>query len=277
VIGSTASSALAQRAAATRPGGALRSLGDVGRLTAHTLRLALTPPFPWWRDAVVEFATAFRRCCGPIVLSMIVFAAGIAVLFVGQIIDTLGTPDRLNGALTIGFMREPAVWVTSMVFAGVAGSAMTADIGARRIRDELDALTVLGMDLTRALVVPRVVALVFVAPVLGLLTLSVAYAVDYVLVPLFYPSVTYAGQAEIMDKYLYSVDLVFLLIKLPLVGLFVGIVACYKGLTTKGGAEGVGRSVNQAVVTMFLGLWLMNGIVNTGYLALFPSVQELRG
>lgn len=257
--------------------GGLRALGEMGRLTARTFRLAVTPPFPWWRDALVEFSTAFKRCVGPVVLSMVVFAVGIAVMFVGQIIDTLGTPDRLNGALTIGFIREPAVWVASMIFAGVAGSAMTADIGARRIRDELDALQVLGMDTTRSLVVPRVVALMLVAPILGLLTVFVAYSVDYLLIPLVYPSVSYAGQAEMLEQFLYNVDVVMLLVKLPLVGLFVGIVACHKGLTSEGGAEGVGRAVNQAVVIMFLGVWLMNGLVNTGYLALFPSVQELRG
>jgi phospholipid/cholesterol/gamma-HCH transport system permease protein len=255
----------------------LTSLGEMGRLTVRTLRLVVTPPFPWWRDAVVEFSLAFRRCLIPLVLSMVVFATGIAVLFVGQIVATLGTSDRLIGALTIGWIREPAIWVSSMIFAGVAGSAMTADIGARRIREELDALEVLGVETTRSLVVPRVVAMVAIAPVLGLVTLFVAEGVTYLLVPIFYPSVTYGGQMETIRAFLFTVDLVMLLVKLPLVGLFVGVVACHKGLTTKGGAEGVGRSVNQAVVIMFLGLWLLNSLVNTGYLALFPSVQELRG
>jgi phospholipid/cholesterol/gamma-HCH transport system permease protein len=249
----------------------------MGALTVKALRSAVSPPFPWWRDAVVEFSLAVRRCMIPLVLSMVTFAFGIAVLFVGAIVATLGTPDRLAGGLLLGFTREPAEWVTAMIFAGVAGSAMTADLGARRIREELDALEVLGVDHIKALVVPRVVAMICVAPVLGLVCLFTSQVVDYALIPVFYPSVTYSSELEVMKSFMYTIDIVVLLIKLPLIGAFVGVVSCYKGLSTKGGAEGVGRSVNQAVVIMFLGVWVLNGLVNMAYLAGFPSVQALRG
>lgn len=267
-----------QRTIADLPGyGGLRTLGETGHLTLRVLRVMVTPPFPWLQDAVVEFSTAFRRCAGPLILSMVTFAVGIAVLFVGQIIASLGTSDRLVGALFVGFMREPALWVASMIFAGVAGSAMTADIGARKIREELDALKVLGVDTIRTLVVPRVVAMIAIAPVLGVLAWFTAMAVNFTLIPIAYPSVSYASEIDTMKAFLYQIDLIALLIKLPLVGLLVGIVSCQKGLSTAGGAEGVGRSVNQAVVTMFVGLFVLNSLVNTAYLALFPSVQELRG
>jgi phospholipid/cholesterol/gamma-HCH transport system permease protein len=255
----------------------LQSAGELGALGVSVIRQMFAPPYPWWKDATVEFSLAIRRCIVPLVVSMITFAIGIAVLFVGAIVATLGTSDRLAGALVIGFTREPAVWVTSMVFAGVAGSAMTADIGARRIRDELDALAVLGVDTVRSLVVPRVVGMALVAPVLGFACLATALTVDYLLIPLFYPSVSYAGETEAMKSFLYSIDILVFCIKLPLVGAYVGLVACYKGLSTKGGAEGVGKAVNQAVVIMFLGLWLLNTILNSAYLAAFPSVQGLRG
>lgn len=255
----------------------LQDLVEIFALTFHVIRLALTPPYSWWRDAVVEFSTAFRRCLLPLLLSMVAFAVGIGVLFVGQIVSSLGTSDRLLGALNLGFTREPAVWVSSMIFAGVAGSAMTADLGARRIREELDALDVLGVDKIRSLVVPRVVAMMAIGPVLAFLTILVATAVNYTLIPLFYPSVSYAGSLDALDSFIFSIDVIALLVKAPLIGLAIGIVACHKGLTTSGGAEGVGRAVNQAVVVMFVLIFLVNALVNTAYLALFPSVQELRG
>lgn len=254
----------------------LVAVGDFGAMGARVIRLALTPPYPWWREAVLEFSLALRRCVVPLVVSMIMFAIGIAVLFVGQIVSSLGTADRLIGGLTIGFMREPAMWVTSMIFAGVAGSAMTADLGARKIREELDALAVLGVDAVRALVVPRVVGMTLVAPVLGLVTYFTAMAVCATLVPLFYPSVSFAAEIDTMRDFLFTVDVIALFVKLPIVGLLVGLISCYKGLSTSGGAEGVGRSVNQAVVLMFLALWLLNGLVNGAYLAIFPSASELR-
>jgi phospholipid/cholesterol/gamma-HCH transport system permease protein len=260
------------------PGSAgLASAGEIGALTVRVVRVAITPPFPWWRDAVVEFSIALRRCLIPLVISMITFATGIAVLFVGQIVNTLGTSDRLAGGLVIGFTREPSEWVTAMIFAGVAGSAMTADLGARRIREELDALQVLGVDHIKSLVVPRVVAMILVAPVLGLICLFVSQAMDYILIPIFYPSVSYASEIEVMKNFLFTVYFLVLVIKLPIVGAFVGIISCYKGLSAKGGAEGVGRAVNQAVVLMFLGLWLLNSLLNLAYLSQFPIVQGLRG
>lgn len=255
----------------------LKNAGGMAALAGKTLRQVFVPPYPWWREALVEFSLAIQRCIIPLVLSMITFAIGIGCLFVGQIVATLGTSDRLTGALVLGFVREPAVWVTAMIFAGVAGSAMTADIGARRIRDELDALAVLGVDTIRTLIVPRVVALTLVAPVLGLICLATALTVNYTLIPLFYPTVSYAGEIETMKSFLFGIDFLILCIKLPLVGFYVAIVACYKGLSTKGGAEGVGRSVNEAVVSMFLGLFLLNAVLNSAYLAAFPSVQSLRG
>lgn len=255
----------------------LQSAGELAALGVQTVRLVFTPPFPWWRDAIVEFSLGLRRCAIPLVLAMVTFAVGIAVLFVGRIVETLGTSDRLAGGLTIGFMREPAVWVTAMVFAGVAGSAMTADIGARRIRDELDALSVLGVDTIRALVVPRVVAMTLVAPVLGLVTFLISQVVDFLLIPVFYPSVSFEAQLDTMQSFIYTADIMALCVKLPLCGFAVGLISCAKGLSTKGGAEGVGTAVNQAVVLMFATLWVINGLVNGAYLALFPSVQQLRG
>jgi phospholipid/cholesterol/gamma-HCH transport system permease protein len=255
----------------------LTAAGEAGGLAVSTFRAAITPPYPWWRDCIVEFSLAVRRCALPLVISMITFAIGIAVLFVGRIVEVLGTPDRLTGLLLLGFTREPAEWVTAMIFAGVAGSAITADLGARKIREELDALNVLGLDVVRTLVVPRVVAVTLVGPVLGLITLLTSQVVNYALVPLVYPSVSYAGEWQSMASFIYSIDFVVLVIKLLMVGAFVGVISCYKGLSSKGGAEGVGRAVNQGVVVMFLGLWVFNGVFNSAYLALFPSVLGLRG
>lgn len=257
--------------------GQARAAGEFGELALKVIRLAFTPPYPWWRDAVVEFSLAVRRCIVPLVISMITFSIGIGVLYVGQIIGSLGTPDRLYGGLVLGFMREPSEWVTAMMFAGVAGSAMTADLGARKIRDELDALTVLGVDNVRTLVVPRVVAMTLVAPVLAFICLLTALVVLYILIPVVYPSVSYGSERAVGKSFLFGMDVMVLLFKMPICGFFVGMVSCYKGLTCGGGAEGVGKAVNSAVVIMFLGLWILNGLVNGAYLALFPNVLGLRG
>jgi phospholipid/cholesterol/gamma-HCH transport system permease protein len=256
--------------------GTLAAASDMAGQFVRSWRLAFQPPYPWWRDCVVEVSLAMRRCLLPLTLAMLAFVLGVAVSFVGGIIDLLGTQDRLPGAGTLGFIREPAMWVTVMIYAGVAGSAMTADLAARKLRQELDALSVLGVDNIRALVVPRIVAMAIGAPVLGLLSLLISEVAFFVLFPIYFGTNS-AQFFESNSQFLLSVDVLAFIVRLELVGLFVGLVATYKGLSAGGGAEGVGRAVNQAVLIMFVGVWIINALANTAYLALFPEVTALRG
>lgn len=267
----------AEEILATVPGaGAMRAIDEMVRQFWRTWRIAVTPPYPWWRDCVVEISLAVRRCLVPMALGMLAFVFGVAVAFVGGIVELLGTEDRIPGALFLGFIREPAMWVTVMIYAGVAGSAMTADLAARKLRQELDALSVLGVDMIRSLVVPRIVAMAVAAPILGALALLISQAADFLVFPLYF-DINSAVFLDSVGQFLLSVDVLAFLFRLVVVGLFVGLVATYKGLSADGGAEGVGRAVTEAVLIMFVGVWVINTLSNTAYLALFPEVTTLRG
>jgi phospholipid/cholesterol/gamma-HCH transport system permease protein len=74
-----------------------------------------------------------------------------------------------------------------------------------------------------------------------------------------------------------SPEIISLTLRMIVTGAFVAIVACYKGLDAKGGAEGVGRAVNQSVVITFLSLWLLDVLWNSVFLSQFPQVQVLKG
>jgi phospholipid/cholesterol/gamma-HCH transport system permease protein len=255
----------------------LGAAGEMGDLLVAATRAAVTPPFSWRREFVSECSLIIRRCALPAMLSIAAFAIGLGTVYVGGIVKALGTTDRIGGGVFLGFVREPSVWVTTMILAGVAGSAMTADLASRKIRDELDALTVLGLDMLRYLVVPRVAALTVVAPLLGLLTLFTSTIVTFVCVNLVYKGfITPAGYLESTKAFIQFGDIISQFAKLIVAGLFVGIVSCYKGLSSGGGAEGVGRAVNQAVLISFFGVWTINVLGNTIFLSLFPNVQILR-
>ena len=255
----------------------LAVVAEVTRLMGRVVRVGARPPYPWLGDALDEFALAFRRCITPLLLSAVAFAIGVAFLAVISILNALGTLDRFGGGAYAGFTREVALWVTSMIFAGVAGSAATADLGARKVREELDALSVLGVDVVRTTIVPRVVALTLLAPVLGLITMAVTIGSCMVLAPALYENLERQVFVDTFEAFVAVPDLVALLVKSLVVGFFVGVFCCYKGLTCSGGAEGVGRAVNQAVVVTFLVIWVFNSAFNAGYLAFFPDVQVLRG
>jgi phospholipid/cholesterol/gamma-HCH transport system permease protein len=256
--------------------GPLRSAGELGSLAVRTARAAVTPPFPWLRDWVVEFSIALRRCIIPLGISISMYLIGFGVLVFGRVLLNLGVVERIAGGLYIASAREVTTWITMMVFAGIAGSAITADLGARKTREELDALSVLGIDSVRALVVPRVLATTVAAMVLALLALLMSQIALYITAP------AHLGfsRAVYRDNVIHNIvptDLYAALIKHAILGFFVGVVACHKGLTSRGGAEGVGRAVNQTVVIAFFGIWAFNSMFQLAFLTLFPQSSVLRG
>jgi phospholipid/cholesterol/gamma-HCH transport system permease protein len=257
----------------------LRRAGEMGRLAISVIRVALTPPYWWIPECITETSIALRRCFWPAVLAMTAFGIGLACDFFGGIVKTLGIADRLGGGIGIGFLREPGVWVAIMILAGVAGSAMCADLGARKIREELEALKVLGVEEMRGLIVPRVVALTLVGPLLGTLTVFVAWLSTYLAVPIAFHSsiVTPAAFITTFKAFVSPLDLLNFVVKLTLAGFLVGVVSTYKGVNSSGGAEGVGRAVNEAVLISFFGVWMINILFNTMFLSLFPQVSILKG
>jgi phospholipid/cholesterol/gamma-HCH transport system permease protein len=257
----------------------LKRAGEMGRLAVAVIRVAFTPPYWWVPECISETSIALRRCIVPAILAMTAFGIGLACDFFGGIVRLLGTADRLGGGIGIGFTREPGVWVAIMILAGVAGSSMTADLGARKIRDELEALKVLGVEEMRGLIVPRVVGLTLVGPILGIITLVTAWGATFVAVPIAFhdSSVTPAAFIESFKAFVSPLDMVNFVIKTATAGFLVGVVSCYKGINSSGGAEGVGRAVNEAVLISFFGVWMINILFNTTFLSLFPSVSILRG
>lgn len=258
-------------------GSRLKTMGEMGAFALKILRLALTPPFTWVREVAADVAESARRCAIPLALSHSVYLIGFGIILFGNILLSIGVTDREAGVVFIIWSREIATWVTGMIFAGVVGSAVTADLGARKIRDELDALDVLGVDKVKSLVVPRVVGMTVAMPVLAFCSLLLVNVVNFAIAPArfgFSDGVFFDSLANIIRP----TDLYFtMFLKNLILGFFVGIVSCYKGLTSGNGAEGVGRAVNETVVITFFGIWLFDVVFNLAYFTLIPSVSSFRG
>lgn len=137
-------------------------------------------------------------------------------------------------------------------------------------------MAVLGVDKYRTLVLPRVMAMVYAALVLGLLGLLIPIATYYLLTPDFL-GFTPAVYRQSTYLQLQPVDLFSTFFKHALMGFFIAMVACERGLATKGGAEGVGLAVTQTVVVSFFGIWAFNSVYNIGFLTLFPNLLVLKG
>ena len=261
----------------TRAYESIASAAGIGSLGARAIRLGLTPPFPWFRDGVELSATWLKRSLIPQSIAHAVYLTGFGIVLFGHVLGSIGVADREPGAMFLIWGRELGTTITEMIFVGLVGASITADLGARRVREELDAMSVLGIDNVRKLVVPRVMATGLVAPLLAAFSLLWVLLINLLIAPHqlgFTTGVYFAG----VQRTIFAPDLLFtVFLKNLVIGVFVGVVACHKGLTCKLGSEGVGRAVNQTVVVAFVGIWMMNAFFNLAYLTAFPSASVVHG
>jgi phospholipid/cholesterol/gamma-HCH transport system permease protein len=252
----------------------LEEVGDMMLLTGRTIWSALRPPYPYGGEFVSQFLFALRLCWLPLLLSTIAISYGAPGLEANNFLTIFGATDRLGGFFVVFAVREIGPLITAIVLAGVAGTAITADLGARKIREELDALQVLGVDPVKNLVVPRFLALMLVT---GLFNL---YAILFGLFGGILAEITYEQPLGPFWNTLFanatSTDLWGSVLKTTIFGAIIAIVCCYKGMTASGGAEGVGRAVNQAVVVTFLGIGAFNTVFTQTLLATHPSILVIK-
>jgi phospholipid/cholesterol/gamma-HCH transport system permease protein len=246
----------------------------VVRLAVSAVRCWFTPPFSWWREAVNQGWLLVQRCAIPTIISLFAFGYGAPGIQSTSIGEQLGFVDRVGEVFSVASLREFAPWVSGMVVAGAAGTAIAADLGARKIREELDALAVIGVDTVRTLVAPRVLALTLIMPALMLFGLVISALSGAIAVTQF--GGTIAAYFATFQAHFTIPDLIANVIKTLGFGFIIAIVCAYKGMNASGGSEGVGRAVNQAVVIAFVSLWVFNFAFNSAYLAAIPTAQDVR-
>src|SRR6201746_324906 len=137
----------------------LEEVGDMMILTGKTIMSALRPPYPYGGEFVGQFLFALKLCWFPLVVSTVAFGYGAPGLQAANFLVLFGALDRLGGFFVLASIREFAPFVTAIVLSGVAGTPIPPHLGARKIREELDAVHVLGGDPIKNLVVPRFLAL----------------------------------------------------------------------------------------------------------------------
>jgi phospholipid/cholesterol/gamma-HCH transport system permease protein len=234
----------------------------------------VTPPFSWKADLVEETWLILRRCFVPVVLATLFFGFGAPGVQGGNITNVFGTVDRLGAFFVMASVREFAPWINGMVIAGVAGTAICADLGARKVREEIDALSVLGIDPVRSIVVPRFLALGVVTALMNLVAIVMGVLGGWLAAVTIFGETT-AGYLATFSSNFTPPDLLGSVLKTSIFGFIVAIVCCYKGLNVKGGAEGVGRAVNQGVVLSFVGIWVFNSVFTYTLLAAYPETANL--
>ncbi|WP_245604070.1 MlaE family ABC transporter permease [Patulibacter minatonensis] len=253
----------------------MEQLTGMTLLTLQVMKSAISPPYNWGGEFIEQSWLVTKKAFLPCLFCTLVFAYGAPGISGGSLLSTLATTDRLGAFSVMASVRELATWINGMVVAGVAGTAICADLGARKVRDELDALAVLGTDLVKVLLVPRFIAL-------GVMTVMFNYwntavsIIGQLLANILVWDETVAGYTSTFASNFTIAEVVFNTLKVLTFGFIIAVVCCYKGMNAKGGAAGVGKAVNQAVVISFSAIYIYNYLLNSLLLGAFPETATLR-
>jgi phospholipid/cholesterol/gamma-HCH transport system permease protein len=228
---------------------------------AISLRLPLA-------EVVVQAWQMYKVTALPAVLMAIPFGGMVAVQSSG-LINQVGANSLVGAASGIGVVRQGAPITAGLLMGGAAAAAMASDLGARAIREELDALRVMGVNPVRHLVVPRFLALIILAPILCAVIIATSVAAAFLLAVMV-SDVTSGSFWASFGAFAKMVDVWFAVGKTMVFGAIVGIVASLRGMEAKGGPRGVADAVNAAVVLDVVGILIANLAITQLQTMFFP-------
>jgi phospholipid/cholesterol/gamma-HCH transport system permease protein len=235
----------------------LRSLGEFFVMAWQTLTLIPRRPFAW-REFLFQSWFVARVSLLPTLMLAIPFTV-LAVFTFNILLTEFGAADYSGIGAGEGTVTQIGPIVTVLVVSGAGATAMCADLGARTIREELDALRVMGINPIQSLVVPRVLAATFVAVLLSSLVILVGICGGF-LFSVFFQDVNPGAFVSSLTFITGISKVIVAWIKAAMFGLAAGLIACYKGISVGGGPAGVGNAVNETVVYTFVSLFAINVI-----------------
>jgi phospholipid/cholesterol/gamma-HCH transport system permease protein len=235
----------------------LRTVGDFFAMSMDAVWQMFKPPFPF-REFVEQTWFVARVSLLPTILMAVPFVV-LTAFILNLLLIEIGAADASGAGAALGAVLYIGPVVTVLVISGAGATAMCADLGSRTIREEIDAMRVLGLNPIHRLVVPRVLAATLVATMLTSVVIVCGLVFGF-LFSVFLQNVTPGAFVSSLTLLVGIPELIIALSKAILYGFFAGLIACYKGLSVGGGPQGVGTAVNETVVFTFLVLFFIGTI-----------------
>ncbi|WP_084505714.1 MlaE family ABC transporter permease [Nocardia harenae] len=253
----------------------IRSLATIGRsaeLTAEVVRYAVvdTVRLRLPLAEVLDQAWNLLKVTALPALLMAIPIGGEVAVQVGGIMNQVGANSLAGAASGLGVVGQGAPMAAGLLMSGAAASSIASDLGARAIREEIDAMRVMGVDPVERLVMPRFLAMIAIAPALCAVIivagvsagLVVATTVNHVVPGAFW---------QTFGAFVSPVDVLFAVIKTLLFAAIVVLVASLRGLEAKGGPKGVADAVNASVVLSVFCIFMTNLLVSQFQQMFFPA------
>jgi phospholipid/cholesterol/gamma-HCH transport system permease protein len=222
------------------------SVQNYALLVARSVTNLFTPPY--YMTDTLEQMDVIGVGSLPIVVLTSFFIGGVMVIQTAAEFERFGESALTAEAVSLALVRELGPAITGLLVAGRNGSGIASELGSMVVTEQVDAMRALGTDPTRKLVTPRMLATVFMLPLLTATADFVGLIGGFVMAHFTLRLGAVSFWTTAIDALSFS-DLMQGLSKPVVFGFIVGTVACYQGLTVRGGTEGVGRATTQAVVT----------------------------
>ena len=243
---------------------ATRSVGEFYALAMDSAS-ALRRPFQW-REFLEQCWFIARVSLLPTVPMSVPFTV-LVVFTLNSLLGEIGASDLSGAGAGLGAVTQIGPLVTVLVVAGAGATAITADLGSRTIREEVDAMRVLGIDPVQRLVLPRVLASTVVAALLNGAVCAIGLIGGFFF-SVYLQNVTAGAYASGITLLVGLPELLLSEVKAALFGMIAGLIACYRGLAVVGGPRSVGEAVNETVVFSFVALFLVNMLLTSVGVAL---------
>jgi len=240
--------------------GPLTTIGGFTRMCVLTGKALFRWPFQW-QELILQCWFIMRVAFLPTIMVSIPLTV-LLIFTLNVLLAQVGAADLSGAGAAIGAVTQLGPLTTVLVVAGAGSTAICADLGARTIREEIDALEVLGIDPIHRMVVPRVIAATVVATLLNGLVITVGLVGGY-LFGVYLQNVSGGAYLATLTTVTGMPEVVISTIKAAIFGLIAGLVGCYRGLTVRGGAKGLGTAVNETVVLCVVALYAVNVILTT--------------
>lgn len=203
-------------------------------------------------------------------VGLVSFFLGLTMaLLTGYQLERFGTERLIPGLVAIAFTRELGPLITGIMLAARIGAAFTAELGTMKVNEEVEAIEAMGIGPLRFLVAPRVLALLFLMPCLSTIA-NIAAIFASSLISYAYFSIAFVYFLDLVKDSLLIRDIITGVLKSFMFGFLISAIACYRGLTVKGGAQGVGISTTSSVVTAITIVIGFDTVYNVVYVIFFP-------
>lgn len=233
-------------------------IGELSLFIARALYNCVTPPF-------------YLRLLGKQIIDIGFYSlpvVGLTTIFAGMVIALqsysgfarFGAESAVASVVLISVTRELAPVLSALMVAGRIGAAMAAEIGTMRVTEQIDALTTLSTNPFKYLVAPRIIAGVFVLPLLVLFGDVIGIFGGYV-IGVYKLGFNPANYINSTLQELQAIDITTGVVKACVFGFIISLMGCYNGYKSKGGAQGVGEATTNAVVSASILILIFNYII----------------